>query len=177
MAGGWRRGWWLWLVAVADGYGWWLVFLFLKFFVAICCFLLFVVAVCCFLFSLCYALTDFRYSFLRARAREARDGFSLFLPSRPPRRRAKRAPRGLLSLAFSGFPLLAHAFPGVPLLSLAFSCIASLHVLWRFLLMVPWHSLTHSPLFVLALPCLPLFSLVSPCANISLKRSRFPFTC
>ena len=150
-------------------------------FVAFCCYLLlFAVCCCCvLLFVLPLLRADGFSLFLpsRARAREARDGFSLFLPSRPPRRRAKRAPRGLLSLAFSGFPLLAHAFPGVPLLSLAFSCIASLHVLWRFLLMVPWHSLTHSPLFVRALPCLPLFSLVSPCANISLKRSRFPFTC
>ena len=83
MAGGWRRGWWLWLVAVADGYGWWLVFLFLKFFVAICCFLLFVVAVCCFLFSLCYALTDFRYSFLRAREKRPTDFRYSFLPARP----------------------------------------------------------------------------------------------
>ena len=50
-------------------------------------------------------------------------GFPSFpLPSRRPRRRAKRAPRGLLSLAFSGFPSLAHASPACcyfPLLSLA----------------------------------------------------------
>ena len=75
--------------------------------------------------------------------------------------------RAKLSDAFSGFPLLTHAFVGAPLLSLAFCCFASLHVVWHFLLngtLAFPHSC--SILFLVA-PCLVLFSLVLPCANIS----------
>ena len=79
----------------------------------------------------------------------------------------ERSERAKLSDAFSGFPLLTHASVGAPLLSLAFCCFASLHVVWHFLLngtLAFPHSC--SILFLVA-PCLVLFSLVLPCANIS----------
>ena len=80
---------------------------------------------------------------------------------------SEQSERAKLSGAFSGFPLLTHAFVGAPLLSLAFCCFASLHVVWHFLLngtLAFPHS--RSILFLVA-PCLVLFSLVLPCANIS----------
>ena len=80
---------------------------------------------------------------------------------------SEQSERAKLSGACSGFPLLTHAFAGVPLLSLAFCCFASLHVVWHFLLngtLAFPHSC--SILFLVA-PCLVLFSLVLPCANIS----------
>ena len=80
---------------------------------------------------------------------------------------SEQSERAKLSGAFSGFPLLPHAFAGVPLLCFAFSCFASLRVVWHFLLngtLAFPHSC--SILFLVA-PCLVLFSLVLPCANIS----------
>ena len=80
---------------------------------------------------------------------------------------SEQSERAKLSGAFSGFPLLTHVFVGARLLSLAFCCFASLHVVWHFLLngtLAFPHSC--SILFLVA-PCLVLFSLVLPCANIS----------
>ena len=75
--------------------------------------------------------------------------------------------RAKLSDAFSGFPLLTHAFVGAPLLSLAFCCFASLHVVWHFLLNGTSAFLHSCSILFLVAPCLVLFSLVLPCANIS----------
>ena len=80
---------------------------------------------------------------------------------------SEQSERAKLSGAFSGFPLLTHAFVGAPLLSLAFCCFASLHVVWHFLLRVTLALNRSFSLLFLAVPCLLLFSLVLPCANMS----------
>ena len=70
-----------------------------------------------------------------------------------PRRRAKRAPREVLSLVFSGFTLVSLAVPWVP----------SSFVYLNGTLAFP-HSFS---ILFLAAPCLLLFSLVLPCASVS----------
>jgi ABC-type Fe3+ transport system permease subunit len=90
---------------------------------------------------------------------------------------SEQSERAKLSGAFSGFPLLTHAFAGV---ALAFSCFLLLRFSTCFL---PF-SFERYPgipsltlLLFLTVPCLLLVSLISPCAEISQRRSRFPFTC
>ena len=80
---------------------------------------------------------------------------------------SEQSERAKLSDAFSGFPLLTHAFVGAPLLSLAFCCFASLHVVWHFLLNGALAFPHSRSILFLAAPCLVLFSLVLPCANIA----------
>ena len=89
----------------------------------------------------------------------------------------ERSERAKLSDAFSGFPLLTHAFVGAPLLSLAFCCFASLHVVWHFLLNGILAFPRSLSLLFLTVPCLLSYSPFLPCANISQRRPRFPFTC
>ena len=80
---------------------------------------------------------------------------------------SEQSERAKLSDAFSGFPLLTHAFVGAPLLSLAFCCFASLHVVRHVLLNGPLAFPHSCSILFLVAPCLVLFSLVLPCANIS----------